>query len=369
MRLHVPSLPWTQTTAEYVTCAYTQKVVKFCQMMESLGHEVILYSGEENEAPCTRHVPVVFSEEQEGWFGKFDPNDPWTKVGWAATDPWWMAMNHRVIAEIATTESEPTQEVICLISGWSQQPIASAFPTRLSCEWGIGYEGVVPDFHWCFESSAWMHHVYARQSIVNGRWYDTVIPNSFDPADFESPVEPGSGGYLLFIGRLVERKGPHIAAAIAERLGMKLVVAGPGATEHSRTKIVAPEVTIEGPELEWVGPVGKQERADLMRGAVATLVPTIYIEPFGGVGVEAMMAGCPVVATPWGAFNETVVPDVSGYTFHTLQEGCDAVQAAMKLSRADVRAHAERYSIWNVRHEYDRWLKQLLGLWGDGWDA
>jgi glycosyltransferase involved in cell wall biosynthesis len=82
-----------------------------------------------------------------------------------------------------------------------------------------------------------------------------------------------------------------------------------------------------------------------------------------------MMCGTPVVASPWGAFNETVVPGVSGYPFHTLAEGVTAVEQAMLLDRTKVREHAERYSIWNVRHEYDRWLKQLHGLWGPGWVA
>jgi len=48
--LHVVSLPHTQTTQKYLACAYTQKIVKFCNMMKFLGNTVYLYASEDNEA-------------------------------------------------------------------------------------------------------------------------------------------------------------------------------------------------------------------------------------------------------------------------------------------------------------------------------
>ena len=47
-----------------LTCAYTAKVVKFGKMMTALGHEVFLYSGEENEAVCSEHIAVVKRDER-----------------------------------------------------------------------------------------------------------------------------------------------------------------------------------------------------------------------------------------------------------------------------------------------------------------
>lgn len=366
MRLHVPSLPWTQTTSEFVTCAYTQKVVKFCQMMMSLDYEVVLYSGEHNEAPCTEHVVCYTDAEQEEWFGKFDANDPWTKVSWDPADIWWRTLNSRAAKHMSKRGWTPREDVLCFISGWCHRPIADEIGYNgVTNEWGIGYEGVCLDYHLCFESQAWMHYVYGKHGVVNGRWYDTVIPNSFDPEDFT--FNPDGGDYLLFIGRLVQRKGPHVAAQIADRLGKKLVVAGPGAVAVEPGRIITPEVTIEGRDIEYVGPVGKAERDKLMGGAAACIVPTFYIEPFGGVSIEAMLTGTPVIASDFGVFPETVREGETGARFRTLDEGARAVERAIKLPREGVRAAAERYSIWNVRHEYDAWYKRLDQLWGEGW--
>lgn len=56
MRFHLPAFPHTETTAKYVNCAFTQKVVKFSKMMMARGHEVFLYGGATNDAPCTEFI-------------------------------------------------------------------------------------------------------------------------------------------------------------------------------------------------------------------------------------------------------------------------------------------------------------------------
>ncbi len=47
MRFHVISLPHTQTTKDYVICAFTEKVRRFCMMMKDQGHTVYLYASEQ----------------------------------------------------------------------------------------------------------------------------------------------------------------------------------------------------------------------------------------------------------------------------------------------------------------------------------
>lgn len=339
MRLHVVSLPWTETTRAFDWCAYTAKVRRFSDMMTARGHDVFLYAGPANEAACAEHVVVT---DAVGCPPEFTPDAPH-----------WQTMNDRAIRAIR--ERMEPHDLLCVIAGLCQQPIAHAIP--LMCvEFGVGYGGTFADFR-VFESYAWMHTVYGHQQgthSADGRFYDTVIPNYFDVDDF--PAGDGQGGYLLFIGRHIARKGVQIAADVARHLDARLIVAGDG-----------PEPPNYG---ELVGVVDPPTRAQLMGGARAVLVPTLYVEPFGGVAVEAMMCGTPVITTDFGAFTETVVDGVTGFRCHTLQEFVDAARDVSSLDRRAIREYAVgRYSLQAIGPAYERYFDRLAGLWEGGWPA
>jgi hypothetical protein len=59
LRFHIVALPHTQVTKEFAGCAFTEKVRRFCIMMNDLGHEVYLYEGETVEAPVTELITCV----------------------------------------------------------------------------------------------------------------------------------------------------------------------------------------------------------------------------------------------------------------------------------------------------------------------
>lgn len=340
-------------------------------MMTGRDRKVILYAGEENTAACDEHVVCVSAEQREAWFGPHDLGSlDRGGFDWNPGSPWWSHMNGRAIGEIMQ-RAQP-QDLLLLSAGQAQQVIADALGSMIVAEFGVGYEGIIvkrqgpsPAFA-AFESHTHRHLVYGLNRWQNAvRQYDTVIPNYFNPD--ELPFGEG-GDYLLFVGRLIRMKGIDTAARVADALGMRLVVAGPGATGHGTGWLEFPEGRVEADGLEYVGPVDAVERAALMGGAAVTLVPTIYAEPFGGVAVESMMCGTPVVTTDWGAFVETVEEGVSGYRFQTLQEAVDATEAAMELDRVRVRDYAVgRYSLEAVAPMYDRWFDNLDGLWGEGW--
>ena len=224
-------------------------------------------------------------------------------------------------------------------------------------EFGIGYGGVFAKYK-VFESAIWQHAVYGQTlgaCAANGNFYDAVIPNYFDPADFEFSAEKDD--YFLYVGRVTQRKGVAVAEAACKREGARLIIAGP----------VGDYTPTYG---EAIGPVGVQERSRLMSRARALFAPTQYLEPFGGVTVEARLCGTPVLATPWGAFVEHVTPGVDGYLPHTLNDWVYAMGQAETLDRHRIRRMAvERFGQDNVRHQYQSYFERLLGLWGEGWNA
>lgn len=352
MRFHVVGLPHTQTTREFSWCAYTDKVRKFSDMMWSLGHEVYLYAGEKTDSDCTELITCVTKEEQKNWWPDWNPGTDYWPDGWRTDAPWWTTMNGRAVDAIRQ-RLEP-QDFICIIAGVCQQPLAQAFPNNIAIEWGIGYEGFFAK-HRVFESYAWMHWLYGKNNIVNGVYYDTVIPNFFDPDDF--PVwRRGHDDYLLYIGRLIERKGTNIVREIAACSDLPLKVAGQG-----------DRGLLKGVEFEDLGLLGPRDRNLAMAGAAAVLVPTMYIEPFGGVAVEAQLCGTPVITTDYGAFTETVSHGETGFRCHTLKEFVEAVDKCDTLRASDIRRHAERYLTTNVRYEYEEHFSRLLSLYGSGW--
>lgn len=352
--LHVVSLPHTQTTAEYTHCAYTQKVRKFCNMMTDLGHDVILYASEENEARVKELVTVITKEKQREIFGDNDHTKNFFNITWGIYDPGWAEMNVNTIRAMAG-RIQP-RDFICLIGGWCQKVIADAFPNNLPVEYGIGYYGPFSKFR-VFESYSHLHLIHGlQQDQYAGSFYDTVIPNYYDEEEF--PFSETKDDYFLFIGRLNQDKGFGIAQEVCEKLGKRLILAGQG------------EFSGYG---EHVGVVGVKERGELMSKAKAVFVPSTYIEPFGGVHAEALLCGTPVITTNFGVFTETVENGVNGYRCDVFRDFIAAAKAVEKFSpskRKKIRAAAQkRFSTKHVRGQYQKYFERVYDLWGDGWYA
>ena len=349
MRLHLASLPHTQTTAAYSACAYTQKAVKFAAMMTARGHEVVLYSGEENEAPATEHVPCI-SKEFLATCGFEGPAD-YTKIIWEQTQPYFIEFNRNVVHELQQRHRE--RELILLTTSWPNQPIADAFPWPQNqlVEYGIGYKGTMSKYL-VFESHAWRNYVYGIRGW-NGDFFHTVIPNYYDPAEF--PLSEKRDDYFLFIGRHYDdSKGLAYAVETCERLGVPLVIAGKGNPPRYG---------------EYVGMVGPEERGKLMSRALGVFVPTMYVGPFEGVHAEANLCGTPVITTDWGIFTDTVTNGFNGQRCTMFR---DFVRAAEQCKTGEwdyaaiQRQAVSRFSYDAVAPLYEDYFDRLLSLWGEG---
>ena len=363
-RFHVVALPHTQTHRRHNGCAYTMKVLNFCRMMKSLDHVVFHYGAEGGEVECDEHVEIISRREQD----LLCPQGPEDLCGieWDPSKPYWQIANARAAAEI-TARKRP-RDFVCLIGGTCQAPIAQSLDTdMLIVEFGVGYRGVFAPFR-VFESYAHMHAVYgAAGSDPDGRFCDAVIPNYYDPDDFS--LGDGNGDYFLYLGRLIRRKGIQIAVETVRHLGARLLVAGQGCREAAPGRIVAADGAVyEAPGLEYTGFADIGRRAELMGAARALFVPTLYLEPFGGVAVEAQLCGTPVITTDWGAFPETVEQDRTGYRCRMLRQFVEAARNIEHLDRDYIRCRAQRnWSMWNVRHRYETYFEQLYDLWDEGW--
>ena len=149
-----------------------------------------------------------------------------------------------------------------------------------------------------FTSYAHMHMFYGeRGMLMNPSWTDAVIPNPFTVSEFE--YKETKQDYFLYLGRVCEEKGTHLAIQATEKLGVKLVIAGPGNLKSLGYDRIPDHV-------ECVGLVNQEQRKTLLSNAKCLLGLTYYVEPFGNMVIEANLSGTPVITTDWGAFPATV---------------------------------------------------------------
>ena len=137
----------------------------------------------------------------------------------------------------------------------------------------------------------------------------------------------------LLAGRLSPEKGFEDGIAAALAIGLRPVVVG---VPYDRSYELNLGAAVALP------PQPRSRLWQLMAGASVTLLPVHWDEPFGMVGAEAQMAGCPVAGYSRGGLVEIVEPGVSGFLCQPgdVKGLAEAALAATKLDRAAVRASA-----------------------------
>lgn len=363
MRFHALGIPHTITRKDYSACAFTQKVLKWCKMMTRRGHTVYHYGNEASEVECTEHVTVTTAEDLKIAYGDHDWRKDFFKHN--ISDHAHQTFYQRAIEEIGKRK-EPQDFILCFW-GHGHTPVSNAHPDCIAVEPGIGYLHEFSTNFAVFESYCIMNQTYGFCK-AQPRWYDAVIPNYFDLDDFKVTLDPQDytdtdpdeyhEPYFAFVGRIIPDKGIAIAVDITARLGVKLKVAGQG---DLKAVLGVEEIP---PHVELVGYVEPEARNELMRHAQALFAPTHFNEPFGGVVVEAMMCGTPVITTDWGAFAETVLHGTTGYRCRTMEQFAFAARHVGKLDRAIVADWARsNYSLSSVAVMYEEYFAMILDVY------
>lgn len=154
------------------------------------------------------------------------------------------------------------------------------------------------------------------------------------------PAGPGRGS-LVWFGRLVPEKGPHLAIAAARACGRRLALAGPAVDTRYFDDEIAPHL---GDDVVYHGHLDQRELATLVGASSAALVTPQWDEPFGLVVPEALACGTPVVAFARGGIPETLTPSCGRLVAPgDVAAMAAAVPAVEQLSRAGARRRAESH--------------------------
>jgi len=353
MRFHVLGLPHTVSSKEFNACAYTQKVVKFCKMMSARGHHIIHYGHEDSDVICNEHVSVITNEDWQIAYGDYDWKKNFFKFD--VEDHAYKTFYKNAIEEVG--KRKQPLDFILPFWGSGVRPICDAHLDMICVEPGIGYAGG----HWArwkiFESYA-IYHAYCGMGNVGTcrqDWYEVVIPNYFDLEDFDYSEEKDD--YFLFLGRVFSGKGIDIAVQMTEKIGAKLIVAG-----QNPDNMTFPD------HVEYIGYADVETRRKLLSRAKGFIIGSMYVEPFGGVQVEALLSGTPTITTDWGSFTENNIQGVTGYRCRTFEDFVNAGKNIDKIKPSDCREFAKKFSLENVALMYEKYFQDVLNVHtNEGW--
>jgi glycosyltransferase involved in cell wall biosynthesis len=354
MRFHCLGVQHTITNKDYVACAFTQKVLKFCEMMTQRGHTIIHYGHEDSNLVCTEHVTVVTRDEFNTIYGIHDHRSKLFKFD--IYDAVYQIFNQRAIEEI--TKRKQVGDFVLAFWGTGHKAICDALWDMCIVEPGIGYSDTFAPYR-VFESYA-LYHAKLGMSRVQSCFVhdddfenDTIIPNYYDPNDFELARKED---YFLFVGRVGVAKGLDRAIALTKNIGIRLIVAGQNAEAGFREVGAWPIPD----HVEYVGYVGVEERKRLMARARAVLCFSKFVEPFCGVHAESMLSGTPVITSDWGAMTEFVIEGVTGFRCRTLDDMIEAGTKVQDLTPSIIRNWAiSKFSFDAVAPLYETFFERL----------
>ena len=196
-----------------------------------------------------------------------------------------------------------------------------------------------------------------------------VIPYTAELPAPSSPVTArGTDQSILFVGRLIERKGVHhlirALGTLRERTPARLVIVGDG-PERSPLEALARDTGV-GEHVEFRGRVSDEELRRAYAAASAFVLPSVLdarqdTEGLGVVLLEAMNYSVPVIASDIGGITDIVQHDRTGLLVPpgdepALAHALSRVLTDPALSRMLGQAGRQRlHDAFSWAHIVDRW--------------
>ncbi|HEX6798117.1 MAG TPA: glycosyltransferase family 4 protein [Ktedonobacterales bacterium] len=318
----------------------TERVVhNLTEALVCRGHEVTLFATGDSRTSA-KLVPLA----EKGIF--FDPS-----VEWAALH----------MAELEHVYARAHQfDVIHSHLDYLTLPYISrtTTPTVLTLHGRLDQ----PEFKQIFRANAGATYVSIsnsqRRDIPDINWVATVH-HGVDVASF--PYSPRRGKYLLFVGRMSPEKRCDMAIRIAKRAGIPLKIAAK--IDHKERSYFERTIKpmLDDELIEFVGEKDEDEKRELMRDALALLLPIDWPEPFGMVFIEALACGTPVLTRPCGSVPELLQDGLTGYIAEDEVALAGAVGRLDRISRLACRRWAEqRFDRQRMAAGYERVYERAI---------
>lgn len=186
-----------------------------------------------------------------------------------------------------------------------------------------------------------------------------VIRNGIFPERFALRREKQN--YLLWMGRICEEKGPHLAIEVARRSGLPLVMAGAVYPFSYHQQYFARQIQphLQDPGVHFVGAQDFAGKLRLLQNARCVLLTSQCAETSSLVAMEAMACGTPVIAFNRGAF-----PEIVGDCGLVVDDIVGMVSAVPRVRTIDPMACRERvlaqFTAARMADDYERLYREVL---------
>jgi glycosyltransferase involved in cell wall biosynthesis len=187
------------------------------------------------------------------------------------------------------------------------------------------------------------------------------VANIYHGVDMqEFAYNPVPKDYLLYLGRITEDKGVHLAIEAARATNTPLIIAGRSFPQEKYWHEQI-EKQIDGKLITYVGEANFRTKVEYLQNAKALLLPAQWQEPFGLVMIEAMATGTPVIGWNNGSIPEVVQDKESGYVVNSMDTMVRAIGSLDKISRQATRDRAEKlFSIEKMVAGYERVYLRII---------
>lgn len=184
-----------------------------------------------------------------------------------------------------------------------------------------------------------------------------IIYNGIDLKPFKFNPKPRN--HYVWVARVCKEKGIENAIKIAQKTGIKLLMAGQIQHQHKPyfNEKVKPHLNSK---IRFVGELNQKKLAKFYANAKACLYPIEWEEPFGLVMAESMACGTPVIAFKRGSVPELIKHGKTGFIVKTNSEAVEAVKKIEDISRYECRDHIEdNFTLEKMADDYEKLYYKL----------
>jgi glycosyltransferase involved in cell wall biosynthesis len=381
--LHLIAPYYSTLTSEWLHDGHTDRVFRFSRMMQALGYRIVEYSAGRSASAAETKVSLMSESEHAKFFPQMGPKQ--TRPCDSPNTPGFKVFDFRLTGEICSKAE--AGDIICHTYGNGHSALIGLLTACHHVETGIGYSSNGFGAWRIFDSEAWRHYHWGRDSIRSpakdsgsNRNYSWVIPNPHDPEDW--PVGAGEGDTVVYFGRMDPDKGMNtLSEIIREHAKMvndgltkplHFAFAGRGDFDQVIDRPIKrapnPLHKDNGVKVTYMGPLSQPDAARFLARARCLLAPTEYVEPLGNTAIQGMFAGTPALTSDHGGYTETVLHGVDGFRCKTIGDWLCAIEASRWLNRRRISERAaERFSTEVCGKMYDEAFQQIADLSGLGW--